>query len=468
MLAGSSDVVAQERPGAATTLLTTSLEPPHAKLDDGKKPDTDAPDKDDKDKDKGKDEKPEPTWYSIHGQATVVYQGNGKFRSPYSGTRSFQSILDTATTETTTLYLAARILQGSELVFNPEVAGGAGLSGTSGIAGFPNGEATRVGLPAPTPYVARLYWKQTIGLGGETEKVEDGPSQVAGERDVDRITFRIGKMAATDAVDDNRYSHDPRTQFMNWSLMYNGAWDYPANVRGYTYGGTVELNRKDWAVRYGIFAEPVEANGADLDPHVLRAHGQVVEWEQRYEWMTRPGKLRFLGFWNTADMGNYRLALQQNPLQPDVTLTRTYRTKYGFGFNWEQEYTDDVGLFARAGWNDGQTETWAFTEIDQTVSAGLVIKGKRWCRPDDKLGFAVVFNGLSDAHRDYLAAGGVGFIVGDGRLNYGWEQIAETYYDFQIRPGADLGLGLQGVNHPGYNRDRGPLALVAMRLHFEF
>ncbi len=460
---------AQDSAGLAMHILTASATPPDDKpKTDGDKSNEKSPDKpDDDDKDKDK-QKSEPTWYSVHGQATVVSQGNWKFKSPYSGSRSFQSILDTATTETTTLFLAARICEGSEIVFNPEVSGGNGLSSTTGIAGFPNGEATRVGVPAPTPYIARLYWKQTIGFGSETEKVEDGPSQVAGTRPVDRITFRLGKMAATDIIDDNLYSHDPRSQFLNWSLMYNGAWDYPANVRGYTYGGSAEINRKDWTLRYGIFAEPAEANGAELDPHILRAHGQVLEWEQRYELADRPGKIRMLSYWNSADMGSYREAIEQNPTQPNITLTRAYRIKYGFGLNWEQELTGDVGVFARAGWNDGQTESWAFTEIDRTASCGVLIKGRCWCRPDDRLGFAIVFNGLSDAHRDYLAAGGVGFIVGDGRLNYAPEEIAETFYNLQLKPGIVLGLGFQGVNHPGYNQDRGPVALAAVRFHMEF
>ncbi|HEY1376703.1 MAG TPA: carbohydrate porin, partial [Gemmataceae bacterium] len=412
-----------------------------------------------------KSEKPEEAgaeanvdeWYSIHGQATVISQGNWKFRSPYIGPNSLLPILNYRTTNTDTLYLDTRLWRGAELVFNPEVSGGEGLSHTLGMAGFPNGEATRVGALAPTPYVARLFLRQTFGLDGDMERVEAGPNQLARWRDVDRVTVTVGKMSATDLFDDNRYSHDPRTQFMNWSLMYNGAWDYPANTRGYTYGAAIDFNTRFLAVRYGAFAEPAEANGADFDPHFLKANGQIAEVEERYELCGHPGKLREWGYLNHAHMGNYREALAEMPVNPDVTLTRTYRFKYGFGVNVEQELATNLGVFLRAGWNDGQSESWAFTEIDRTVATGLDLKGALWSRPKDEAGVAVVFNGLSDAHRDYLAAGGVGFIIGDGRLNYSTEQILEAYYNWQVVKGINVSFDFQGVNHPAYNADRGPV-----------
>ena len=417
---------------------------------------------------KASDKPPEPTWYSVHGQATVVSQGNWPFRSPYFGPNSLLPNLNYRTTETTTLFLAGRVLPHSEIIFNPEVAGGAGLSGTTGMAGFPNGEATRVGVPQPTPYFARLFWKQTIGLGGEQEELKDEANQVPGMVDVDRIVIRLGKMAATDLFDDNAYSHDPRNQFLNWSLMFNGAWDYPANVRGYTYGGGIEWNRKNWTLRYGAFAEPAQANGAMIDPHISRALGHAAEFERRYKIGDRPGSAAFLAYLNSAHMGSYRQAIAEMPVDPDITQTRAYRVKYGFGLSVEQELMDGIGAFARAGWNDGQTESWAFTEIDRTISCGLQFAGSRWRRPNDRLGLAVVFNGLSNAHRDYLTAGGIGFIVGDGRLRYGPEEIAEIYYNFALKPGMVIALDFQGVNNPGYNRDRGPAAIAAIRLHYEF
>jgi high affinity Mn2+ porin len=420
-----------------------------------------------------KDDDATPTWYSAHGQSTVVTQGYGHFNAPYSGPLSLQ-IPGTApftrypTTATADLFLAAQPWANTLFVFNPEMAGGTGISQTNGIAGFPNGEATRVGAIEPTPFFARVYLQQTLGLGGEQEDVADGPNQVAGKRDINRITVRLGKMAAGDVIDDNTYSHDPRVSFMNWGLMYNGAWDYPANVRGYTYGGTFELNQKWWALRYGIFQVPAIANGAPMDPLILKAHGQVLEFEDRYELGDRPGKLRLLAYMNTAHMGSYRQALAEMPVNPDITLTREYRIKYGFGLNWEQEVTADVGVFSRLGWNDGQTESWAFTEIDSTASVGVLIKGRSWCRPADRLGLALLANGLSSAHKDYLAAGGLGFIIGDGRLRYGPEEIVELFYDLALRKGINATVDLQAVNNPGYNRDRGPVGIFGVRVHFEY
>ena len=426
-----------------------------------------------KDDDKKKDAEPE--WYNIRGQTTLIPQGNFPFPSPYQGLYSLDPSPKYRATATTTLFIIARICEGSEIIFNPELSAGGGLgnstNGTVGIGGFPNGEATRTGAPQPTPYIARLLWRQTLGLGGERQDVEEGPNSLGSKVDVNRITLRLGKMSAGDVFDDNAYSHDPRTQFLNWGLMYNGAWDYPANVRGYTYGGAIEWNTKLWSFRYGVFAEPSVANGAAFDPHILQANANTWEIERRWKVNNRPGALSFLSFLNNAHMGSYRQSIAlgvQQGTTPDITATREYRIKYGFGLNLEQELMDDVGLFGRLGWNDGQTETWAFTEIDRTASIGVQIKGTRWKRKDDRLGFAVLANGLSDAHRDYLAAGGVGFIVGDGQLNYSPERIFETYYNIQLKKGIVLGLGYTGVANPGYNRDRGPVSIGTVRFHSEY
>jgi high affinity Mn2+ porin len=377
-----------------------------------------------------------------------------------------------ATSVTGTLFLDARLWESDswsgELVFNPELAGGQGLSGVEGIAGFPNGEITRVGEVEPTPYFARLFLRQTWGFGGEQEKVEDEANQIAGTRDVNRVTLSVGKFSATDLVDDNRYSHDPRTQFLPWSIMYNGAWDYPANVRGYTYGIGMDYNTKYWAVRYGIFAEPLFANAAPLDPKFLKANGQVLEWEGRYNLDEHPGKLRLLAYLNRAHMGDYREALEQMPINPDVTLTAAYRFKYGFGLSWEQELTKNLGLFARLGWDDGHTETWAFTAIDRLAEIGVLLKGTRWCRPNDAIGLAGCINGLSGDHRNYLGAGGLDYIIGDGQLRYGPEEILDFFYSVGIVKGINVTFDFQEVNHPAYNRDRGPVSIYTLRVHTEF
>jgi high affinity Mn2+ porin len=438
----------------------------------------DKQDKDEKkeEKDEKKEEKEEPkdAWFSAHAQATTVTQEHYGFRSPYVGTNTLypgsNSLLpdkQAATSVTTTLFLATRLWEGGELVFNPEVAGGFGLSASTGLAGFPNGEISRVGRIEPDPYIARLLLRQTIGFGGEQEKVEDDVNQVAGTRDVERLTVTVGKFTNTDLVDFNRYSHDPRTQFLNWALQYNGAWDYPANVRGYSYGIGLDYNQKDWALRYTIMGEPAFANGAPIDPHFLKANGQLAEWEGRYQLFDHPGRVRVWGFLNHAHMGNYAESLTEMPIKPDITATRAYRFKYGYGGNVEQELTPDLGAFLKYGWNDGHSEDFAYTAIDRTLALGLALKGRCWCRPNDVFGLAFVANGLAKVHREYLAAGGYDFIIGDGRLNYGLEKILETYYALQINKGIFITLDYQFIDDPAYNRDRGPVSILTGRFHIE-
>ncbi len=410
-------------------------------------------------------------WYSAHAQGTVVFQGYGPFRSPYAGPNSFVSAREVRTTATATLYFAAKLpWEGGMLIINPEVAGGIGVGDVFGLGGPPNGEAVRVGAPQPTPYFARFLYQQVFELGGEWEKLADLPNQIPGPRYKNNIVVKIGKMTATDDFDDNTFSHDPRTQFMNWGLMYNPSWDYPANVRGYTYGGVAELNYLDWSIRYGGWAEPTVANGPGLDPHFGRANGHALELEQRYTILNElPGTVRLLSWLNNAHMGSYRDALQQMPVNPDVTQTRAYRTRYGFGISWDQEILkNELGVFARLGYADGHAESWAFTEVERTASIGMLLKGKRWDRPRDELGVALLVNGIGPQHRAYLAAGGLGFELGDGKLNYAPEMTIEAYYNFRVRKGINVTFDVQGINNPGYNRDRGPVAVFALRTHFEY
>lgn len=410
-----------------------------------------------------------PENFNVYGQATVVSQWHKSFPSPYQGRNSLLPIDELASTQTATIYLGARLWKNAELYFNPEVAGGAGLTGTLGIAGFPNGEATRAGQLEPIPYVARLYVSQTLNLGGEEEFSESAPNQLAGNKYANRLTFSVGKFSAEDWFDANHYSHDPRVGFMNWALMYNGAWDFPANARGYTLGMVLDCNLSLFDLRYGIFAEPDVANGINFDMSWNRAHGQAWEISRRWKIAERPGRAAFMFFLNRAHMGDYQETIDSPALNMDIALTREYRYKYGFGVNLEQEITDDLGSFFRWGWNDGHTETWAYTEIDRTVSFGLTLKGKKWHRPQDELGLGMVVNGLSPQHRDYLADGGFGFIIGDGRLNYGQEVILEQYYCFELKKKAIwLTPDFQTVENPAYNRDRGPVFIASVRLHAEF
>jgi high affinity Mn2+ porin len=313
-----------------------------------------------------------------------------------------------------------------------------------------------------------MFGRYTIGFGGDREKVEDGQNQLPGERDVNRLTVSIGKMSMTDLYDNNLYSHDPRTQFLDWALMYNGAWDYPANVRGYTYGMGIDYNTKNWAFRWGIFAEPAEANGAAFDPRVFNANGQAWELEERYLLFEQPGKIRLMAYLNHAHMGNYADAVAQTGSPPDITLTRSYRLKYGFLMNLEQQITANLGLWARLGWNDGHSESWAFTPIDETAALGFLLKGGRWRRPQDEVGVAYVFNGLSPEHQSYLAAGGLDFNIGDGALTYAPEGILELYYNLEIAKGIEFTFDFQEVSNPAYNRDRGPVSIGAVRMHVEY
>jgi len=404
--------------------------------------------------------------WSVHAQSTMIAQSHGDFPAPYSGPESLDPRYEQAETVTATLFLGRRLWPGGELYFNPEMTQGSGLSGTTGIAGFPNGEGTHAGSPHPGASLARLFLRQTFGLGGGTEFLADDENQVAGAADVDRIVVTAGKFAAEDIFDGSAYAHDPRTQFLNWDLMADAAWDYPANAKGYTGGLAAEWRTASRSLRWGFLLEPEEANGAGLDPHVPATGGQVLEAEQRYALGGHPGAVRILGYWNRADMGDYAAALRM--AHPDVTQSRADRSKAGAGLGWDQELAANVGAFARAGFNDGRAESWAFTEVDRTATAGLSLAGAAWGRKGDTWAFAGAVDGLSGLHRRYLAAGGEGFIVGDGRLNYGTENIFETYYAWRLTDWLTASPDYQYVWHPAYNRDRGPVAIVGFRLHAEY
>ncbi len=410
---------------------------------------------------------PAPPWFSVHEQGTIIDQRHLPFHAPYTGPLSLLPKEPSALTETATIYLDMRLWRGADFVFNPETEGGRGLSASQGLAGITNGEAVRVSNVETSIYPARVFFRQTIGLGGEWENVEDGPNQLAGPRDVDRLTFTIGKMSATDQFDNNRYSHDPRSQFENWTLMYNGAWDYPANTRGYSWGATFEINTVWWAFRYGIFTEPTSANGPDFEPNIFKANGEIWEFEQHWNSEVRPGAIREWFYVNLANMGNYGEALARMPVDPIVAFTDSSRIKYGFGGNLEQQLTNNLGCFAKWGWNDGHTESWAFTAVDRTVAAGFLLTGARWARPNDTIGLAGVMNGLAGSHRHYLEAGGVDFIIGDGKLNYAPEEILEAFYNLRLVKGIVFTADCQAINNPAYNADRGPVFVFGFRIHVE-
>jgi high affinity Mn2+ porin len=397
--------------------------------------------------------------WSVHFQQTVIQQWHNDLRPRYIGGNSLQARENAKLSLTTTLFLGRRLWKGAAVYFNPEVAGGSGLSGATGIGGAPNGETFRIGDPAPQVYLARLYLRQLWALGASEEEDEDDLNQLKGTRPAKYLALNVGT----------------RTQFFNWSLMSAGGWDYPANVRGYTVGAVLEYVQPGLALRAGVSSMPTDANGPTLDFHYNKAQAITAEVTKAYSLNGHPGAIRLLGFRNQAAMGSYNLAVRQalgTSNAPDVTAARTNgRTKYGFVVNAEQEISPNVGLFGRYSYNDGHNETWAFTEIDRSLSVGLTSTGARWKRPTDRLGVAAVANGLSQDHRNYLAAGGSGFILGDGRLDYGLEYIGEVYYSIDFpRYHAALSPDYQIIFNPGYNTSRlpGPVHVVALRVHVEF
>ncbi|MFD0765748.1 carbohydrate porin [Mucilaginibacter lutimaris] len=408
--------------------------------------------------------------FNLHFQQTVIMQYKPSITAPYTGQNSLIPNAETQTSLTSTLFGGARLWKGAEAYLNPELSGGSGLSKTLGIAGFPNGETFRVGAAEPKIYLARLYLTQYFNFGDEKEYIEDDVNQLAGMRSKRYLKITAGKFGMADFFDGNEFSHDARSQFMNWSLMDNAAWDYPANTRGYVIGAVADFGQPNWNLRFGFTMTTTTANGATWDEHLSHANTQTLEYERRYALNGHKGTLRLLGFRNNGMMGTYRDAIKQNPAAPDVDATQAYgHHKYGFGINADQYLSDDFGVFAKASYNDGKTETWAFTEIDRSLSLGAVLKGNRWDRKDDELGLAFVGNGISKDHKDYLAAGGYGFIIGDGRLNYSPELIAEVYYKINAyQHKLWVSPDYQFIANPAYNHDRGPVNVLSVRAHVEF
>jgi high affinity Mn2+ porin len=408
-------------------------------------------------------------WYNFHFQQTVITQYHPAFSAKYTGFSSLHPEEETQSSLTTTLFLGLRLWKGSSFYFNPELAGGSGFSQARGIAGFPNGETFRIGSPAPAIYLARLYLQQVFPLSKKFTYTEEGPNQIKEKVFEKQIRWIAGKYSVADFFDCNSYSHDPRSQFMNWSLMSNGAWDYPANTRGYTWGTMLEYTSPKFEARIGFNLEPTYANGPILDWNVDKALASTAELQYNYSIGKRKGNIKILGFYNKAAMGSYTLAVL-NPDTTDISLTRKYsRSKYGYGINIEQELNDWIGLFARASWNDGRNETWAFTEIDQSAHLGLSFNGTKWKRKNDVLGLAFAANGISIYHQAYLKKGGYGFIIGDGNLNYSPEMITEIYYNFVI-PKLNLSItpDYQYIINPAYNVDRGPVHVFSLRAHIQF
>jgi hypothetical protein len=421
---------------------------------------------------------PEGGRYWLSGQANIIFQGHLPFHSPYEGTNSFLARGEYKASEVGTLYTAFRPTQSirysTDLILDLESAGGRGLSEALGLAGFTNLDVVRNPSLGATPYLARYEIHQVIALSSETTAEDQGPFALAPSVPVRRIEFRVGKMTLPDFFDVSEIGSDSHLQFMNWTVDNNGAWDYAADTRGYTVGGMAEYDDKAWSLRYGLFAMPVVANGLDMDWALSRAHAQNGEFELRHSFVPgRKGTTRILFYANRAHMGTYREAvnayLAGTDKTPDITRHEHFGAlKYGFGYNTEQEISGNLRVFARFGWNEGQHESFAYTEVDQTVEAGADYAGARWHRPADKTGLAVVSNAIKRDHQEYLKLGGLGFLIGDGRLNYGRESIEEGYYTWHAWRGLFYSLDVQHLDNPGYNRDRGPVWVGSVRAHVEF
>jgi high affinity Mn2+ porin len=407
---------------------------------------------------------------NFHGQATFLEQAYPAFRSPYEGAQSLPGGGQGRETSDFTFYAGVRLWQGAELWINPEIDQGFGLDDTLGIAGFPSGEAYKVGASDPYSRLHRAFIRQTIDLGGETEKVESALNQFSGSQTADRLVFTIGKFNTVDVFDTNKYAHDPRNDFMNWAIADTGTYDYAADSWAYTYGASAEWYQGPWTLRGGLFDLSIEPNTVALDPRFdqFQWDGEI---ERRYDLWGQPGKLAVTGFLTRGRMGSFAdaIALAAATGGPaDIAAVRQYNSRGGVSMNLEQQVTEELGLFTRAGWANGNNEPYEFTDIDRTVAAGLALKGTQWGRPDDTVGLAGVVNGISKVHEEFLNDGGLGILVGDGMLPHpGPEQIIETYYELPVWY-FKLTLDYQFVVNPGYNEDRGPVSVVAARMHAEF
>ena len=410
------------------------------------------------------------TW-AVHGQATFVLQANGAFRSPYEGPNSLNPRGQAKETFDATLYAGLQPWRGGEIWINPEIDQGFGLSDTLGVAGFPSGEAYKVGKSSPYAKLPRWFARQTIDLGGEKQRVDPDLNQLGGHQTANRLVLTLGKFSIVDIFDTNSQAHDPRSDFLNWAIIDTGTFDYAANAWGYTYGAAAELYWDRWAIRAGVFDLSKVPNGIDLDP-TFHQNELVGEIEERHSIAGQPGKAKITVFANRGRMGRYAdaIALAEATGQPaDITAVRRYRSRLGFGFNLEQQIAKDWSLFMKGGIADGNIEPYEFADIDRTIASGFAVKGAQWGRPDDTLAVAAVLNGISRIHQEFLNAGGLGILIGDGRLPHpGPEGIIETYYDFTVAKPLHVTLDYQFVNNPGYNRERGPVSIGALRLHAQF
>lgn len=407
--------------------------------------------------------------FSIHWQATYVDQQTLSFNAPYRGSNSLSPNSNRETFDAT-LFAGARLWPGAEGWINPEIDQGFGLDDTLGVAGFPSGEAYKVGRNHPYLRLPRAFVRQTLNFDDTRQPTDGGPNQFDGNRSSDRLVLTVGKFSVTDVFDANRYAHDPRSDFLNWAAVDASSFDYAADAWGYTVGAAAELYRGAWALRGGVFDLSTVPNSEHLEPG-FHEFQLLVELERRHELRGQPGKVLLTVFESRGRMGRLddAVSLAQATGSPvDIAAVRRYRSRLGVSLNLEQQLASDLGMFARTGKAGGSVEAYEFTDVDRAIAAGLSLKGSHWNRPDDTVGVAAIVNGISAARSRYLNAGGLGILVGDGRLPHpGSEQIVETYYDLAAFKHTNLTVDYQWVYRPGYNADRGPVSIIAVRAHVQ-
>ena len=413
--------------------------------------------------------------YWISGQANIILQWHGSFPAKYPGPDSLRSTPENATSKVYTLYLGYELTPTTEVFLDIESAGGHGLSNSLGLAGITNLDVVRNTTLSQDPYVARLMLRQVIPLTDERIESDRDQLHLATSIPARRIEFRVGKFGMADFFDVNTWGSDSHLQFLNWTVDNNGAYDYAANTRGYTDGVLIEYDDHWWTLRFAEALMPKVANGIHLDADLARARSENLEFEARGKLVAhRAGTVRLLSYLNHADMGNYREAVDDflagpDTSPPNITSTRRQgRHKYGFGLNFEQDVNSQAGIFGRLGWSDGHNESFAYTEDDRTLELGAFITGDSWNRHNDRAGVTFVANGIAAAHQQYLALGGLGFLLGDGALTYGPEKIFEGFYTAHLWRGFFASFDLQHINNPGYNQDRGPVTVPGLRFHVDF
>jgi high affinity Mn2+ porin len=411
--------------------------------------------------------------FDLKGQLTYIGQVKPPFRAAYTlpGFNSLSPSKEESHSFTATAYLGARLWSGAEAYINEEMVIGVPFSNLAGLAAVPNTELQKASGPTPLFYTPRAFVRQTWGLGGETQQADSGFNQLAGALHSRRLVLSAGKLSVMDIFDGNAYAHDGRKDFFNWVNVAGGAFDYAADVRGYSFGAAIEYYRDEWVFRAGRFVVPRRSNGLQLNYSIMNFHGDQAEIEHAHELAGLPGKARLLLFRNRELMGRFDDALSfaaQQGGTPDVANVRSPGTKRGFVLNLEQDVARDLGIFARLSRNDGQTEMFSYTEVERSIQLGASLSGERWGRYGDSFGVAWTVNGLSMAHRDYLAAGGTGFLIGDGKLAYRPETLSEIYYSVPLRKATWLTADWTHVANPAYNADRGPVNVFGARIHAEF